>query len=251
MIVLFTDFGAGGPYLGQVKAVLYAAAPSVPLIDLLADAPAHDPMSAAYLLAAYASEFPPGTVFYAVVDPGVGGPRRAIIVEIEGRWYTGPDNGLFEPLMRRAGHVRAWEVTWRPARLSASFHGRDLFAPLAARLALGEHPWDKPKWHEEPWAETLAAEEVRRPEWPDELSRIVYCDHFGNAVTGMRAASLPKDAALEIDGLRVVRARTFGDVPQGTPCWYENANGLAEIAVNQGRADRLPGVAIGSPVVVR
>ena len=193
MILLFTDFGAGGPYLGQMKAVLSAAAPTVPVIDLMTDAPAHDPMSAAYLLAAYASEFPHGAVFLAVVDPGVGGERRAAVAEIDGRWFTGPDNGLFEPLLRRAGHARAWEIVWRPERLSASFHGRDLFAPVAARLAHGEHPWDEPMWQEHPWAAALPLEHLRRFEWPDELARIVYFDHFGNATIGMRASTLAGD----------------------------------------------------------
>ncbi len=243
MIVLFTDFGPAGPYLGQLRAVLESAAPGAAVIDLLADAPAHDPMSSAYLLAALAGEFPPGSVFLAVVDPGVGSARRAAVAEIDGRWFTGPENGLFEPLLRRAREARAWEVTWRPQRLSASFHGRDLFAPVAARLARGEQP--------EPWAAPLAVAELRRPDWPDELPRIVYCDHFGNAMTGMRAAALPADAALEIAGRRIPRARTFADVPSGAPLWYENANGLAEVAVNCGRADRTLGIAVGSPVAVR
>ena len=250
MILLFTDFGAGGPYLGQMKAVLSAAAPTVPVIDLMTDAPAHDPMSAAYLLAAYASEFPHGAVFLAVVDPGVGGERRAAVAEIDGRWFTGPDNGLFEPLLRRAQHARAWEIVWRPERLSASFHGRDLFAPIAARLAHGEHPWDEPMWQEHPWAATLPLERLRRFEWPDELARIVYFDHFGNATIGMRASTLAETSVLEVTGRRITRARTFGDVPPGTAFWYENANGLAEIAVNQGRADQLLGATIGSPVAV-
>ncbi len=250
MILLFTDFGAGGPYLGQMKAVLSAAAPTVPVIDLMTDAPAHDPMSAAYLLAAYASEFPHGAVFLAVVDPGVGGKRRAAVAEIDGRWFTGPDNGLFEPLLRRAQHARAWEIVWRPERLSASFHGRDLFAPIAARLAHGEHPWDEPMWQEHPWAAALPLEHLRRFEWPDELARIVYFDHFGNATIGMRASTLAETSVLEVAGRRITRARTFGDVPPGTAFWYENANGLAEIAVNQGRADRLLGAPIGSPVAV-
>jgi hypothetical protein len=251
MIVLFTDFGPAGPYLGQVKAVLYDAAPEIPVIDLLADAPAHDPMSSGYLFAAFIAEFPYGTVFLAVVDPGVGGTRRAAVAEVDGRWFVGPDNGLFEPILRRAKHARWWEITWQPERLSASFHGRDLFAPITARLAHGEHPWDKPHWREAPWAEPRPLELLRRADWPDELARIVYIDHFGNAVTGMRAASLPQDSALEAAGRRFPRARTFTEVPPGAPFWYENANGLAEIAVNQGRADRLLGLAIGSPIVIR
>lgn len=249
--MLFTDFGAGGPYLGQVKAVLYNAAPTVPMIDLLADAPAHDPMASGYLLASYASEFPLGTVFLAVVDPGVGSERRAAVAEIDGRWYVGPDNGLFEPLARRADLARWWEIVWRPERLSSSFHARDLFAPIAARLALGSHPWDKPFRHERRWAEARPLEVLRRLDWPDELARIVYIDHFGNATTGIRAAALAEKAVLEILGRPLPRARTFGDVPQGSAFWYENANGLAEIAVNRGRADAVLGLSIGTPVVVR
>ena len=251
MIVLFTDFGPAGPYLGQVKAVLYDAAPAVPVIDLMADAPAHDPMASAYLFAAFVSEFPHGTVFIAVVDPGVGSTRRAGVAEVDGRWFVGPDNGLFEPILRRGKHARWWEITWKPGRLAPSFHGRDLFAPIAARLALGEHPWDKPHWREEPWAEARPLVLLRRPDWPDELARIVYIDHFGNAITGVRAASLSQESAIEAAGRRLSRARTFADVPPGAPFWYENANGLAEIAVNQGRADRLLGLSLGSPIIIR
>src|SRR6516225_3271364 len=129
MIVLFSDFGLEGPYTGQVKTVLYRIASAVPVIDLFADAPAGSPKPAAYLLAAYAVWFPPGTVFLAVIDPGVGGARAPIIVEAAGRWYVGPDNGLFELLLRRTENARTWEILWRPQALSASFHGRDLFAP--------------------------------------------------------------------------------------------------------------------------
>jgi len=116
MIVLFTDFGLEGPYTGQVKAVLYQIAPAVPVIDLFADLPAGRPKPAAYLLAAYGVWFPPGTVVLAVVDPGVGSSREAVIVEAAGRWYVGPDNGLFELVVRRADHVRSWAVPWRCRR---------------------------------------------------------------------------------------------------------------------------------------
>ncbi|MFQ5765703.1 MAG: SAM-dependent chlorinase/fluorinase, partial [Rhodospirillales bacterium] len=136
MIVLFTDFGLDGPYLGQVKAVLYRDAPGIPIVDLFANAPAHDPKRAAYLLAAYAPAFPAGTVFLAVVDPGVGGARAAGVLDADGRWYVGPENGLFALVQRRVeAPPRWWEIRWRPERLSATFHGRDLFAPVAARIA--------------------------------------------------------------------------------------------------------------------
>src|SRR5947209_2568791 len=96
MIVLFTDFGLAGPYTGQVNAVLHETAPCVLVISLFADAPAGRPKASAYLLAAYAAWFPAGTVFLCVVDPGVGGARRPVIVEADCRLYVGPDNGLFE-----------------------------------------------------------------------------------------------------------------------------------------------------------
>src|SRR5215813_9228487 len=102
MIVLFTDFGLTGPYTGQVKAVLHHLAPEVPVVDLFADAPSRNPKASAYLLAAYAVWFPAGTVFLAVVDPGVGGERPAVAVAADGRWFVGPGNGLLEIVQRRA-----------------------------------------------------------------------------------------------------------------------------------------------------
>ncbi len=239
MIVLFTDFGLEGPYVGQMKAVLQAEAPGRPVIDLFADAPTHDPRAAAYLLSAYAAGFPAGAVFLCVVDPGVGGDRLPAMVLADGRWYVGPENGLFALVARRAGAVRWWPVDWRPDRLSASFHGRDLFAPTAARLALGRTPDRTPR----------PAAGLDRPDWPDDLAEVVYIDRFGNAMTGLRADVVPPDAPLQVAGRRLPRARTFSDVPVGTAFWYENANGLAEIAVNRGRAvdllDLRPGADVG------
>src|SRR5262249_47000472 len=142
VIALFTDFGAAGPYVGQMKAVLCREAPAVPVIDLMADAPACEPKSSAYLLAALAPWLSAGSVCLAVVDPGVGGRRAPIVVEADGRRFVGPDNGLFELVARRAAAAQAWEIAWRPPQLSASFHGRDLFAPVAGRLAAGTLPPD-------------------------------------------------------------------------------------------------------------
>jgi S-adenosyl-L-methionine hydrolase (adenosine-forming) len=240
MIVLFTDFGLEGPYTGQVKAVLYRTAPAVPVVDLFADAPAGKPKPAAYLLAAYGVWFPPGTVLLAVVDPGVGGGRAAVIVEASGRWYVGPDNGLFELVARRAGDARTWEIPRRPGAMSASFHGRDLFAPVAGQLARGELPAGSPR----------PREIGRRLDWPDDLPEIAYIDRYGNAMTGLRATLLPQKARLAVSGVELARARTFSDVPAGDAFWYENSNGLAEIAVNTGRADAALGLAVGSPVAV-
>lgn len=240
MIALFTDFGLHGPYTGQMKAVLHRAAPGLPVIDLFADAPAGDPKASAYLLAAYAAWFPAGTVFLCVVDPGVGGERPPLIVEADGRWYVGPGNGLFELVQRRAGTLHRWDVAWQPERLSASFHGRDLFAPVAAILARGDAPPGRLR--------TDASD--RQQGWPDDLAAIVYVDHFGNAMTGLRAAKLPAGSRLEAAGRVLGRARTFGDLPVGASFWYENSNGLAEIAVNRARADHALGVSVGTPVAI-
>jgi S-adenosylmethionine hydrolase len=240
MIVLFTDFGLAGPYSGQVKAVLQREAPSIPVIDLFADAPQRNPKSAAYLLAAYAAWFPPGTVFLAVVDPGVGSARAALAIEANGSWLVGPGNGLFEIVRRRAGQTRLFEITWRPTGLSESFHGRDLFAPVAARLARGEAPPGEPR----------ASDFDRHPHWPDDLAEIVYIDHYGNAITGLRATMLSGDPRLLAGGRSIPRARTFSSVPAGSAFWYENSNGLAEIAVNMGRADAALGLTIGSAVEI-
>ena len=240
MIALFTDFGLHGPYAGQMKAVLLDMAPGVPVIDLFADAPAGDPKASAYLLAAYAPWFPERTVFLCVVDPGVGGERPAVIVEADRRWYVGPGNGLFELVRRRARKAQSFDITWRPKTLSASFHGRDLFAPVAAILARGDEPPGRPR----------ADGADRRADWPDDLAEIVYVDHYGNTMTGLRAAMLSPGAKLGVAGRVLERARTFGDRPPGAAFWYENSNGLAEIAVNQGRADRELGLSIGAAVAI-
>jgi S-adenosylmethionine hydrolase len=184
--------------------------------------------------------FPAGTVLLCVVDPGVGGDRRALIAEADGRLYVGPDNGLFELVLRRAASPRCWEITWRPPRLSASFHGRDLFAPVAARLALGEAPGAMAR-------EAVAA---RQPGWPDDLPEIVYIDHYGNAMTGLRGECLMPGARLACGSHSVAHAEIFSAVPPGEAFWYVNANGLIEIAVNRGRADEALGLAIGSPVAI-
>ncbi len=250
MIVLYTDFGLAGPYLGQVKSVLWRDAPGVPVIDLFADAPAFDPRAAAYLLAAYHGEFPDATVFLAVVDPGVGGARAAGVLEADGRWYVGPDNGLFELVVRRAETTpRWWDILWRPDRLSETFHGRDLFAPVAARLARGETPpgvegggVGSGVYGEAPLAR------IRRLDWPDDLAEIIYIDGFGNAMTGLRAETVPEETEISVAGRTIRRVHGFSDVSEGELLCYENANGLLEISVNRGRADTMLNVCIGSQV---
>ncbi len=237
MFVLFTDFGPAGPYLGQMKAALAAAAPDTPVIDLLSNAPAFAPRPCAYLLAALVADFPPGAIFLGIIDPGVGSDRPPMVAKADDQWFVGPANGLFEIVARRASSYDAWRITHEPPHQSASFHGRDLFAPVAAMIAT-----EKPVP-----GERVPDAEFRYAGWPDELPEIIYTDHFGNAMTGIRAATLPHDVVLEAAGHRISRARVFSDVETGAMFWYENANGLAEIAVNQGRADER-GLSVGQHV---
>ena len=239
MIALFTDFGLDGPYVGQMHAVLAQQAPGVPVIDLFHHVPSHDIRAAAYLLPAYARGFPPATVFVCVIDPGVGTSRRPLLIQADQRWYVGPDNGLFQVLVQRSASSRIQEILWRPAQLSASFQGRDLFAPVAAMLAGGRPPDCRPV--------TLATESA---DWPEDLAQVLYIDKFGNALTGLRAATLPAHARIIIVSQELFRARTFAEVSKGEGFWYENANGLVEIAVNHGRASERFGIAVGTELTL-
>ena len=240
MIVLLTDFGLEGPYTGQVQAVLFRQAPGVPVISLFSDLIPYDIQAAAYLLPAYLSGFGSGSVFLCVVDPGVGGDRPAVVVRADGRWFVGPNEGLFAILARRSAGVECWQVM-APAGISASFHGRDVFAPVAARLAREGRYTGKP----------VPPEQLERAEWPADLFRVVYVDRFGNLITGVRASAVDKNSVLEINDHALQEARTFSDVPRGEPFWYENSSGLVEIAVCQGDASGVLGLGPGDTFVMR
>lgn len=239
MILLYTDFGRGGPYTGQMKAVLHRQCPGVPVVELMSDVPAFDVEAAAYLLAALADEAPPGSVVLGVVDPGVGtASREPVVLRAGGRWHVGPGNGLFRVVAARADEARVWRVTWRPDRLSRTFHGRDLFAPVAAMLARGDEIPGTP-------VETCA---LGPSGWPAELARIVYVDDFGNAMTGIRACAAAPDAHVRAGGRMLRRAETFADLAPGEAFWYENSCGLVEVSVNRGSAAGVLGLRVGDAV---
>lgn len=246
MIYVFTDYGFDGPYAGLMRAVLARDAPRVPVIDLMHDAPLRDPRRSAYLLAALAAEMQPGSICLAVIDPGVGGERPGIVVSAGERYFVGPGNGLFEIVQRRADRPAAWRIDWRPERLSASFHGRDIFAPVAAMIAKNE--WSACSAMEQEWRE-----DRKRPgaDWPDDLAEAIYIDGFGNVMTGLRADDIRRSATVEVSGRLLASARTFGDVAEGDGFWYENSLGLVEIAVNHGNAAQQYGIKPGAPVSLR
>ncbi len=241
VIALFTDFGLGGPYTGQMKAVLARDAPGIEVIELMSDLPPFDPEGAGYLLAALAPELPRGTVFVCVVDPGVGSDERAPWrVEADGRHFVGPGNGLFDPLIAAAGEVRVAEILWRPRHLSATFHGRDLFAPVAARVARGE-----------PVASRALDPEPIRRRTARELARVLYVDAFGNAITGLRAPPDGEAALLEVAGRRLGHALTFAARAPGEAFWHVDSIGLVEVSVNRGSAAERLALGVGSPVAFR
>lgn len=239
MIVMFSDFGLTGPYTGQVKARVLREAPDAEIIDLFSDAPSQNPMASSYLLAAYAKEFPDGTIFLCIVDPGVGGDRLPLIVKASNKWFVGPGNGLFEGVLRTGSeNTEVWEITWRPDKLSNTFHGRDLFAPVAAMLHCGRQPPGMPRsldWN-------------RFIDWPEPLLEIIYIDIYGNAMTGISGNLAQLNFDIEVNDCSVRHANTFSDVSIGQPFWYVNSNGLVEIAVNRGSAAELFSLVVGSRI---
>lgn len=227
MIYLYTDFGSRDIYLGQLKAALQQRAPGVAVIDLCNDLPDYELLHSAHLLAALAGRLEdPDAVLLCVVDPGVGGSRRPLVMQADGRWLVGPDNGLLSVVASRTKACRSWEILWRPKELSRSFHGRDLFAPVAAMLASGTLPPDALREIGDAWQ----CEEV------GDLAEIIHVDHYGNALTGLRSTSVPADCRIEVAGRTLSRVGTFSEAEPGSAFWYENSLGLVEVAVNQGSA---------------
>ena len=238
-IALVTDFGVG-PYIGQMRLLAAASSPTLPVIDLISDLPAARPDLAAYLLPGLVRGMPECTLYLCVVDPGVGSDRGVLAVRIGTAWFLAPDNGILVPLVRQAGgSARVWRVLWRPAVLSASLHGRDLFLPLAQRVCGGTLPG----------AVRIGLESIHGFDLPAMRPSICYVDGFGNAMTGLKASEVaPESELLFGASTRVARARTFSDVTPGVAFWYENAFGLLEIAVNQGRADSQLRLRPGDPI---
>jgi len=225
MIALLTDFGLDGLYVGQLHALLAADLPGDQVIDLCHTIPAQDIRSAAYLIPAYTQHLPPASIIICVVDPGVGGKRPHSACKADGRWYVGPDNGLFDVLEQHAHSFRKYHFKW-PGKVSNSFHARDVYTPAACLLAESAAP------------DILQAQQVETEKlrFKADLNEVIYFDHFGNAITGLRGSSIKAESKISINSVTINHVRTFSDVPKGDCFWYENANGLVEIAANQDSA---------------
>ena len=248
LIALLTDFGLADPYVGQMQSVLLSAAPGVPLMDISHGVAMGDVAQASFFLAATLPWLPPGAVVAAVVDPGVGTGRRVVIVEIDSRLVVAPDNGLLTlPLASGEGFL-AFDATPKVAPASATFHGRDVFAPLAARLAMGE-----------------AASALGAPLSPDGLvllpglaatrqgdvvtARVLSVDGFGNVITSCAAALFgapcPRPRLLAPAARELVRARTYADLGPGETGLLVGSQGYLELAVYGGSAAAALGLAQG------
>jgi S-adenosylmethionine hydrolase len=248
IIALLTDFGLWDSYVAQMKAVLLKGCPRARLVDVTHLIAPQDVLAGSIVLEQALRVFNKGTIHLAVVDPGVGTDRRILAVKIHGQMVICPDNGLITWAWHRlAGARSVYEVTWRPDSNSATFHGRDVMAPVAARLAAGGR---------------ISA--VARPSYPPVLldvapakdlksGKIIHIDHFGNATTNIPTELIAahRDAIVKVGGRLIgpVR-RTYADVAVGKPLALIGSSGLLEIAVRNGSAAKSLKFKIGQRLTI-
>ncbi|HZJ53150.1 MAG TPA: SAM-dependent chlorinase/fluorinase [Myxococcaceae bacterium] len=257
VITLLTDFGLEDGYVAAMKGVIAGIAPEARVVDVTHLVPPQDVPFARFRLLTVAPFFPAGTIHVAVVDPGVGTARRAVAIRCRsGSCFVGPDNGLLSGALEADPPLGAVELTeprfWRTETPSATFHGRDVFAPVAAHLARGV---------------TLEALGAALP--PDRLVRLELqgptpvpggaegavqaADRFGNLISNVPATLLPRDGAwsASIAGRTLPGRRAYGDVPPGEALALVGSHGFVEIAVHRGDARHALGAGVGDPVQVR
>lgn len=242
-IALLTDYGTQDHYVGELQGVILSVNPSVRLITITHEIPSFNIREGSFILATAAGGFPKGTIFVAVVDPNVGSKRRAIIVEtLDKKYFVGPDNGLFTDVIRTLGVKRAFEITnvlwFRRSVISSTFHGRDIFGPVAAHLAKGKNVEDAGPLitdlqrfeRSEP---TLSAGRIR--------GEILHRDRYGNLITNISAPILTKaewkngmtfDCTIRAQTARAKFADRYGAVAPGDYVVLLNSQGLVEIARN-------------------
>ena len=250
IVTLTTDFGTTSSYVGSLRGALLSVSSRLVLADISHDVEPFSVMEGALILRGASGAFPQGTVHLAVVDPGVGGSRRPLIVSSAGAIFVGPDNGLFTPFL--GATFRAWALD--PARvskgaISPTFHGRDLFAPAAARLAGGE----------EPGALGSEIEDPVRLDWPEARVTptgvegvVLHVDRFGNLITNIPEGLLSADvASVAVTGGREARfVTTYDEAPAGTLVALIGSGGLLEVAITRGSAARETGAGAGATVAL-
>lgn len=257
LITLTSDFGTRDPFVGVMKGRILGAAPGARIVDLTHEVLAHWPAEAGFWLARSYRYFPRGTVHIAVVDPGVGTARDIAMVEADGHVFLAPDNGLLAEVVQSAESPCLWHLSAAALsklgieRPSATFHGRDIFAPVAAHLASGR---DLP-------AALGRAVKSLVPSWTDEarIERdrisgvVITIDHFGNLITNIDQSALRGlvDPIVHAGQHALPLRRTYGDVRPGEAIALVNSFGVIEIAVAEGRATDHLGLSRGAPVGIR
>jgi S-adenosylmethionine hydrolase len=254
-IGLITDFGLADPYVGQMRAVLARKAPGSCVVDITHEVAPFNVAQAAFFLAASYEHFPSDAVIVAVVDPGVGTSRGIAGLEMDGRLLLAPDNGLLALTLQTtwATDVRAFDLSAAinaPNRVSHTFHGRDVFAPLAAWLALGGDPAELGR---EINPEELVSLPWSRPDIRPGHARghVLHIDRFGNCVLNLETGSLGTPSGLRLTvpaGGDLRYAATYGDMPEGGPGLLEGSQGFLELAVNQRSAAKRFGLSMGDEI---
>jgi S-adenosylmethionine hydrolase len=248
IFTLTTDFGLTDSYVAEIKAVLLTHQPAARIVDITHLIAPQDVLAASFTLERALRIFPAKTLHIAVVDPGVGTDRRLLLARIAGQSVLCPDNGLITWPWRRFPNPTACELTWRPTRLSHTFHGRDVMAPAAAILASSAAAARRLAG---PSIEPVLLDVRATPPHPSQAV-ILRIDHFGNATTNAPAEHLipsPKRIRLGRRSLGPVR-RTYGDVPPGQPLALIGSSGLLEIAVRDGHAARALQLTIGQGIAI-
>jgi S-adenosylmethionine hydrolase len=245
LITLLTDFGVRDYYVAAMKAVLLRSLPEANLVDVTHEVPPQDVLAGSFTLERAVASFPPGTVHLAVVDPGVGTDRRLLGVSVHDQLVVCPDNGLITWTHRMFPPASFRQILWRPESPSHTFHGRDVLAPVAARLAGGE-PFES--------LGPAVADPVLLDVYPatGPTGQVLHIDHFGNATTSIPAAIARGAADVLVNDTCVgPLRRTYADVPPGQPLALIGSSDLLEIAVHRGSAARLLSVKVGDAVHLR
>ncbi len=254
VIALLSDFGYQDWYVGAVKGAICGIAGRVDIVDITHGVPMGDIRAGAYALLSSYRSFPKGTIFVAVVDPGVGSSRLGLIARAGDYVFVGPDNGLLAPCLALDKHPSVRRLTnpnYQRSRISPVFHGRDIFAPAAAHMARGaslnSFGAEVKKWVSGPFvpARTLA----------DRITgTICYIDHFGNALSSIllkeALAVCGKHPVVRVRGRRLPLKFYYDEVARGKPLAVGGSAGYIEVAVNDGSAARKLGLRVGTTVSV-
>lgn len=242
LITLLTDFGNADSYVAEVKGVLLSRVHGAALVDITHQVPPGDVRAAQYILSRVWLQFPRETVHLAVVDPGVGGKRRALAVSAGGHYFVAPDNGLLSFLPPDA-HFVSLPV---PANAAPTFHARDVFAPAAGQLALGAALTHIGQAVTDP---VLAPLPTSRQEGTRVVGEVIYVDQFGTLISNIPAALVKPGAPVTVGKTEVgVLRRAFADVERGEMVAFAGSNGTVEIAVRDGSAEQKLGTGVGVEV---